>query len=100
MADTLAGAGKSLTFELAPLLSSVYLARIGMPSCWCFKSERETGALASSRKFPKPSCVVTSLHNSGVIELSVEGRTSRAANRALLLLSFFCSLVSRSEARA
>ena len=35
VADTLAGAGKSLTFELAPLLSSVYLARIGMPSCWC-----------------------------------------------------------------
>ena len=35
MADTLAGAGKSLTFELAPLLLSVYLARIGMPSCWC-----------------------------------------------------------------
>jgi len=32
---TLAGSGKCLTFELAPLLSSVYLASIGMPSCWC-----------------------------------------------------------------
>ena len=35
-----------------------------------------------------------------VIELSVEGRTLRATNRALLLLWFFCSLESRSEACA
>ena len=32
---SLTGSGKSLTFELAPSLSSVYLARIGMPLCWC-----------------------------------------------------------------
>ena len=54
--------------------------------------------LSSSRKSSKPTCVVASLQNSAAIELSVEGGSSRATNRALLLL--FCSLVPRSESRA
>ena len=41
---------------------------------------------------------LVSLHLRAAIELSVEGGSSRATNRALLLL--FCSLVPRSEFRA
>ena len=66
----------------------------------CFKSDRETSVLTSSWKSPKSSCVVGSLLNSGVIELSVEWRTSRATNRAILMLWLFCSLLSRSQAHA
>ena len=60
----------------------------------CFKSDRETSVLASSWKSPKPSCVV-----SLCLTAAWSNCRSRATNRALLLLWFFCSLVSRSEVR-
>lgn len=43
------------------------------------------------KKFPKCTCVVAFLHNGAAIELSVEGRTSRATNKSLCCFhSFAC----------
>ena len=62
-----------------------------------FRSEKETSALSSSWKSLKPTCVVPSLHNSAVIELSVEGRSSHAFV-AVIFLGSPVQNVSQSEA--
>ena len=62
-----------------------------------FRSEKETSVLSSPWKSLKPTCVVPSLHNSAVTELSVEGRSSHAFV-AVIFLGSPVQNVSQSEA--